>query len=373
MKKIIIILLLLLYGVNKSWAQCPATVTISGVYTTTYTGSNSWIATSGATTIPAGADVTLDANPFNNGYVLMDVGFETLPNSEFLAIVLTPCSLANSTTVCLPASQDAMIHEFVPNTNYGSATILQSSKWTYTSGGGAGFYTIKALNQFDLTSLPIGAVISSATMKLYVDTTDPVYNSHRDLGGGTGNGATVYEVGSTWNESTVTWNTAPIVLGTTPSIVPALGELSTADVVVDVSLMVQNMMTTGVNNGFLTEMTDNANYYHSLVFASKENTSLGGVFQPELCVTYTVPLETKNFITNNIKVYPNPTQNLININSDSFIANIQVFDTNGRLLQNKIIQNTKSESIDLTSFEAGVYMLQIQTEVGKTFKKIVKK
>ena len=76
-----------------SWSQCPATVTITGVFSTTYTGSNSWIASSGLTTIPTGSDVTLDADPLNNGFVLLDTGFETLPNSTFLAVVLTPCSL----------------------------------------------------------------------------------------------------------------------------------------------------------------------------------------------------------------------------------------------------------------------------------------
>ncbi len=85
-------MLLILYGFN-SHAQCPSTVTISGLYSTTYTGSNSWIASSGSTSIPTGADVTLDANPSTNGYVLLDTGFETQPNAVFLAIVQNPCAL----------------------------------------------------------------------------------------------------------------------------------------------------------------------------------------------------------------------------------------------------------------------------------------
>ncbi len=85
-------MLFLLYGYN-SQAQCPSTVTISGLYATTYTGSNTWIASSGSTTIPTGANVTLDANPTTNGYVLLDVGFETQPNATFLAIVQTSCTL----------------------------------------------------------------------------------------------------------------------------------------------------------------------------------------------------------------------------------------------------------------------------------------
>lgn len=98
MKKLLLFSLLILYGFNSSWAQCPATVTISGPYATAYTGSNTWIASSGVTTIPTGANITLDANPTTNGYVLLDTGFETQPNSIFLAVVVTPCSLlANET------------------------------------------------------------------------------------------------------------------------------------------------------------------------------------------------------------------------------------------------------------------------------------
>jgi hypothetical protein len=90
MKKIFLIPALLMICAFAN-AQCPATVTITGTYATAYTGSNSWIATSGTTTIPSGADVTLDANPVHNGYVLMDAGFETQPNTTFLAVVVTDC------------------------------------------------------------------------------------------------------------------------------------------------------------------------------------------------------------------------------------------------------------------------------------------
>jgi hypothetical protein len=96
-----------------SWAQkssdgnlrvaltCPPNVTITGSYTTVYTNSHTWIVSSGVTTIPAGANVTLDANPITDGFVEMNPGFETLPGSEFLAIVLTPCDLAGPLPVKL--------------------------------------------------------------------------------------------------------------------------------------------------------------------------------------------------------------------------------------------------------------------------------
>jgi Secretion system C-terminal sorting domain len=93
MKKLYLFSFFIVLLYHSSWAQCPATVTISGIYSTLYTGSNSWIASSGYTAIPTGADVTLDANPLTDGYVLLDTGFETQPNAVFLAVVVTPCSL----------------------------------------------------------------------------------------------------------------------------------------------------------------------------------------------------------------------------------------------------------------------------------------
>ena len=204
-------------------------------------------------------------------------------------------TIVKSTTVCLPASKDASISEFRSTTNYGSSTIMNASRWTYSAAGGTGFYTTKALHQFDLSTLPVGALISSAIMKLHVDTTDPVYNQHLNLGAG--NQATVNQVGSAWGENTVTWNTAPSVftaplLPTSPVYIPSLGHTTTSDVVANVTSMVQNMITTGVNNGFQISMTDNSDYYHWLTFASRENTSSGGIFQPELCITYTLPPNT---------------------------------------------------------------------------------
>lgn len=69
-------------------------------FTTVYTNSDTFIYIADSQ-IPSGANVTLDANPLaSNGYVILDVGFETQPSSEFLAIVQTTCSqLGNNENV----------------------------------------------------------------------------------------------------------------------------------------------------------------------------------------------------------------------------------------------------------------------------------
>jgi hypothetical protein len=179
MKRLFLVFLFLLIGKSNIWSQapCPTNITISGVYTTVLTPSNSWIKTVGTTTIPVGTDVTLDANPLNNGYILLSEGFSTETGSVFLAKIQTGCAIL------------------------------------------------------------------------------------------------------------------------------------------------------GVNQNRL------------------------------------------NFLM----IYPNPTSGLLNIKTLENIENIKLFDLNGRLLQNKTTQNVKEETIDLSTFAAGVYLVEVQTETGKFFKEIVKK
>ncbi len=94
MKKISLIFYLSLLSLGEIMAQaCIPDITFTGTHTTTYTKSLTWIKSSGVTIIPTAADVTWDANPLAgvNGYVELNPGFETMPNSEFLAIVQAIC------------------------------------------------------------------------------------------------------------------------------------------------------------------------------------------------------------------------------------------------------------------------------------------
>jgi hypothetical protein len=94
MKRIFLIYFLLATSMAGLQAQaCLHDLTITGTYSTTYTKSDTWIKTNAATTIPTGGNVTLDANPLAgaNGYVELNPGLETMPGSEFLAIVQAVC------------------------------------------------------------------------------------------------------------------------------------------------------------------------------------------------------------------------------------------------------------------------------------------
>ena len=71
-----------------------------------------------------------------------------------------------------------------------------------------------------------------------------------------------------------------------------------------------------------------------------------------------------------VLVYPNPTNGIFNIYSNSTINSISIYDVNGRLLS--LVEST-SNSIDLTGFENGLYIVKIILQDGVVVsKKIVK-
>ena len=68
--------------------------------------------------------------------------------------------------------------------------------------------------------------------------------------------------------------------------------------------------------------------------------------------------------TTNIKIYPNPATDLINIEnivSDKSGAAINIYDINGRQVMNRVInKNENSVQIDLNGFIQGVYLLEVK-------------
>lgn len=77
------------------------------------------------------------------------------------------------------------------------------------------------------------------------------------------------------------------------------------------------------------------------------------------------PTSINNFFDQNVLVYPNPTQNWIQIESPSF-HHAELFDLNGRL-----VLNSSSKLINCAQVEKGIYLLSIHTEQNVVVKKIV--
>ncbi|MDP5000903.1 MAG: T9SS type A sorting domain-containing protein, partial [Flavobacterium sp.] len=65
--------------------------------------------------------------------------------------------------------------------------------------------------------------------------------------------------------------------------------------------------------------------------------------------------------SNNIKIYPNPAKELINIAISNYLGDLKVemFDINGRLVNTKSVDFSGNYSIELNALTAGVYIVKL--------------
>ena len=79
-------------------------------------------------------------------------------------------------------------------------------------------------------------------------------------------------------------------------------------------------------------------------------------------------LTLEKFNAIDVSIFPNPTQAIISINSDSvLIKKVELLSASGQLLK-----NTTRSSITMSSFPVGTYFLRITTDKGLITKKVLK-
>ncbi len=85
-------------------------------------------------------------------------------------------------------------------------------------------------------------------------------------------------------------------------------------------------------------------------------------------------LDTGVFNSNSVLVYPNPTKDLLNINSpQSPLEQVMVYDLRGRLIHKEIKEENVTETtLDLSRMKSGVYFIHVYTKAGAITKKVIK-
>jgi len=158
-----------------------------------------------------------------------------------------------------PPSGDTYSYSGSPKQNNGSAGLLvvQSGSNTYI--------------QFNLSTVPAGASVSKATLRLFVDAF--VKNGSFN----------VYPVTSSWTEGTLTWNLAPTIGASVAGPVSLTTASLNQFVLIDVTTLVQGWVSsTTVNNGLALELVGTTG---SFSFDSKESDFAS--HQPELEIEVT--------------------------------------------------------------------------------------
>ena len=78
-------------------------------------------------------------------------------------------------------------------------------------------------------------------------------------------------------------------------------------------------------------------------------------------------LSIDDFSTENINIFPNPTDNILTVESDSRLKSISVINTLGQL-----VMKSSNNIINVSKLTAGMYILNIETEAGISTRKIIK-
>ena len=80
------------------------------------------------------------------------------------------------------------------------------------------------------------------------------------------------------------------------------------------------------------------------------------------CIVVSV-LDTAQFNTSEVQVYPNPTSGKLQLSGNPTITNVSIYNALGMLVSN---------NLDLTNQASGVYFVKITTEKGVMTRKVIK-
>ena len=112
------------------------------------------------------------------------------------------------------------------------------------------------------------------------------------------------------------------------------------------------------------QLMNRANIYFDYNFPIETNdaiTNIAGVLKVE-----------ENLNTTSTEVYPNPTKGEVNINTESEIKAVEVYDNAGRIIQKQIGINARKTALTIRSENNGVFYLKIVTDKGSVMKKVIK-
>ncbi|MNX72772.1 hypothetical protein D3C86_1041400 [compost metagenome] len=100
----------------------------------------------------------------------------------------------------------------------------------------------------------------------------------------------------------------------------------------------------------------------------------GGFAYVDNIVITNLALGTSEQIASKFSVYPNPSNNLVNIANDSNILlnAITITDLNGRTVKSVKLDNVNEAQINISDLASGVYTMNISSDQGSAVKKIIK-
>jgi hypothetical protein len=76
--------------------------------------------------------------------------------------------------------------------------------------------------------------------------------------------------------------------------------------------------------------------------------------------------------TTEVKVYPNPTVNVVNVDAEQ-MSHVEIYDNEGRVLQNRDTYDASHVTLDLSYYPSGIYYIRVHTPNRITIQKVIKR
>lgn len=122
-----------------------------------------------------------------------------------------------------------------------------------------------------------------------------------------------------------------------------------------------------VNSGSLITATSSVSIGEIVVNPVNPNQSSSGMIG--ILSQVNQQLEVSQFeLSENVVVYPNPTQSSILFKSKESLSNqkVIIYSNNGQLISEQTIQS--DNSVDLSNLSTGIYLIQLSSDPKKSFK-----
>jgi len=261
-----------------------------------------------------------------------------------LILILCVSGYSQTITTLKPDSsegKDAIIFDINPNGNYGDRESITAYVWTYQ-----GALALKRiLIEFDLSSIPIDAIVEKVELSLFYNPTDP-YESFDTHSGQ--NKVLIQRITSSWKEDEVTWNNQPTTNGVEEVTLPESTSPTQNYLDIDVtSLFVNTDSTLIESHGLLLKLAEEFNPYRSLLFASSDHSA--NSLHPELKITWKDAIITSNheIVSTNkrtIKLFPNPANGLFEFDitdEKESIFDIEIVNMHGQQIPFSILNGNQ--------------------------------
>lgn len=178
-----------------------------------------------------------------------------------------------------PANNPTEMSFFGGNGIDQSGQVVEFIAGAWTTGGVP--VVLRAVSQFDLSSIPAGATIISAKLSLY-STPNPLNGNFVDANSGSNNSMYIRRVINSWNPGSANWLNQPSATSTNQILIPHTSQSFLDLIDIDVKNLV-NDMRANANFGFMISL-QNETYYNIRNFCSSRHAITAK--HPKLVITY---------------------------------------------------------------------------------------